>query len=214
MKLRWHGHACFEMTDNVTVVTDPHDGKSIGIRAPNVRADVVLISHDHFDHNCFRAVKGVHTQAVTQAGEFEKAGVAGIALPTYHDEQAGAKRGNNLVFKFKLGGLEFCHLGDLGHMPEDAFFDALGGVDVLFLPVGGVFTIDAGKALEIIQRIKPKVAVPMHFRIGGLSLSIKPIEPFRTAATEAGLETFSVGNEVEILREDLPENTEAWVFSL
>lgn len=213
MKLRWHGHDCFEITDGITIVTDPHDGKAIGIRPPQVRADLVLVSHDHFDHNCVRIVKGANTEVVTTSGKTHRMGVEIVGIPSFHDDEGGAKRGQNIIFKFAHNGITFCHLGDLGHVLDDDAVGRVGNVDILFLPVGGVFTIDADKAWEVLDRLRPRIAVPMHYRVGGLSLHINPVKPFLDKAGENRV--VWVGNEVDSLSaEELPDEQEIWVFSL
>lgn len=210
MKIIWHGHSCFEVKDEVTVVTDPHDGKSLGIIAPIVKADVVLVTHDHFDHNCSRIVKGDFV-LVREAGNRIERNVRIFGLVTAHDDAEGEKRGKNIVFRFEVGGMVFCHCGDLGHALSDDQIKKIGPVDVLFVPVGGVFTVDGAQAREIVSKIEPKVAVPMHFRTGGLSLSIQTVDPFLEGlAPEKVLRT---GNEIDFVKEDLPDETEYWVFS-
>ena len=210
MKIRWHGHACFEVSNSVTVVTDPHDGKSIGISPPVLKADIVLVSHDHFDHNCIRIVKGLSVDCVNKAGERTVKGVKIRGIGSYHDESQGMKRGSNIIFKFELEDVKFCHLGDLGHLLDDVIIKEIGDVDILFTPIGSVFTIDADKAWEITKAINPKVVIPMHYRVGGLSLNIKPPEPF----LEKSERVYKKGNEVDFEKEDLPEELEVWFFSL
>lgn len=212
MKIRWHGHACFEISDGKTIVTDPHDGKSIGIAPPVVKADIVLVSHNHFDHNCTRIVKGENIKVVSSPGN-KKIGEAQITgIPSYHDEVKGAKRGENIIFKFVLDNITFCHLGDLGHVPDDEIIEKIGVVDVLFVPVGGTFTINGEKAYSVVQKIRPKIAVPMHYRVGGLSLSIQGSEGFLKKAKRVNVNR--VGNEMDFEKEDLPDETEIWSFSL
>jgi len=210
MKIIWHGHSCFEVSDKVTVVIDPHDGKSLGIRTPSVRADILLISHDHFDHNCSRIVKGDFV-TMREPGKKELKGVKVQGLPAYHDDAEGTKRGKVTLFRFEIGGIRFCHCGDLGQDLSDQQVQALGKVDVLFVPVGGVFTLDGAGAQRLVDRLQPKVVVPMHFRIGGLSLSIQTVDGFLAGIPENRVRR--VGNEVELEKEDLPEDTEYWVFS-
>ena len=210
MKIIWHGHSCFEVSDKVTVVIDPHDGKSLGIKTPSVRADVLLISHDHFDHNCSRVVKGDFV-TMREPGKKELKGVKVLGLPAYHDDAEGTKRGKVTLFRFDIGGIRFCHCGDLGQDLGDQQVQALGKVDVLFVPVGGVFTLDGEGAQRLVDRLQPKVVVPMHFRIGGLSLSIQTVDGFLAGVPENRVRR--VGNEVELEKEDLPEDTEYWVFS-
>jgi len=203
-------HSCFEVNDQVTVVMDPHDGRSIGVKAPSLRADVVLISHDHFDHNAIRVIRGDYV-VVRDVTPRTVKGVHIRGLVAYHDDVDGEKRGKMNLFHFTLGGTRFCHLGDLGHMLSDEQVQELGEVDILFVPVGGVFTIDGPQAQELVRRIRPKVAIPMHFRVGGLSLSIQNADGFLRGLPED--KVVRVGNEVDFEAEDLPEDTEYWVFS-
>lgn len=210
MRITWHGHSCFELRNTIGLVIDPHDGKSIGIKAPVVKADIVLVTHDHFDHNCVRIVKGEPT-VVREAGDRIVKGIRISGFPTFHDHESGAKRGRNIIYRFNFEDISFCHCGDLGHLLTDEQIGGLGEVDVLFVPVGGVFTIDGREARELIRKVRPKVAVPMHYRSGGLSISVQTIEPFLEGLPEEAV--LGVGNEVDITKEDLPQGTEYWVFS-
>ena len=101
MRIIWHGHSCFEIKDTVTVVTDPHDGKSIGIKTPLVKADIVLVTHDHFDHNCVRIVRG-DPSVIRDPGERSLRGVQINGVSTFHDLESGARRGRNIVYHFEL----------------------------------------------------------------------------------------------------------------
>lgn len=212
MWVRWHGHACFELRDSSTVIMDPHDGKSIGIPVPSLRGDVILVSHDHFDHNCVRMVKGQNISVIREPIMTVERGVRIQGFETFHDTNSGSKRGNNIVFKLELDGISFCHLGDLGHMLSQEYISQMSPVDVLFVPVGNIFTLDVKTAASLVKAINPKVAVPMHYRIGGLSLSIRPVDDFLKGFSAESI--VRVGNEVELKQEDLPEETEIWVFSL
>lgn len=190
---------------------DPHDGKSIGIKQPVVKADIVLVSHDHFDHNCTRIVKG-DFPVIKEPGERTEKGITITGIQAFHDMEQGGKRGRDVIFKFAIGGVKFCHCGDLGHLLSKEQLERIGKVDVLFIPVGGVFTINAAEAHRMIEQIAPKIAIPMHYRVGGLSLSIQTIDEFeRLSPTD---KVIHVGNEVEFLPEDLPRETEYWLFSL
>jgi len=203
-------HSCFEINDQATVVMDPHDGRSIGVKPPSLRADVVTISHDHFDHNAVRVIKGEYVVVKDVTPRTVK-GVAIRGITGFHDDVNGEKRGRINIFHLTLDGVRFCHLGDLGHMLSEAQIEELGEVDVLFLPVGGVFTIDGAQAQLLVRSINPKVAIPMHFRVGGLSLSIQNADGFLKGLPDD--KVVRVGNEVEFEAEDLPEETEYWVFS-
>ena len=212
MRIRWHGHACFEIDGSVRVVTDPHDGRSLGIPPPNVKADVVLVSHDHFDHNCVRIVHGPDPCVISKPVMTVEKGVRVEGIEAAHDDQGGARRGKITLFRFELDGTSFCHLGDLGHELSDEQCDRIGSVDFLFVPVGDVFTIGPGSARRVIDRLSPKVAVPMHYRVPGLSLAIKPVDNFLALCPQEQI--VRVGNEVEFADEDLQESgTETWVFS-
>ncbi len=210
MRIVWHGHACFEVNDGVTVVTDPHDGDQVGLARPSVEADIVLISHNHYDHNCAQVVEGNPRIIETTVNE-SILGVKTRAFQTYHDEETGRKRGNNRLYRFEMDGVSFLHLGDLGHLLSDDLVSSIGDVDVLFVPVGSVFTIDGRQGWQTVNQIKPKVAVPMHYRVKGLSLAIRPLEDFLDLVD---IPVTRVGNEVTFEEEDLPESTEVWVFSL
>lgn len=210
MKITWHGHSCFEVHDGLTVITDPHDGKSIGIKPPSAKADVCLISHEHFDHNCPRILRG-EPAIIRDPGERTVRGLKVFGLPTFHDTNEGAKRGRNIVYKFEMDGMTFCHCGDLGHLLSEEQIKVLGPIDVLFVPVGGVFTIDGAAARRLVDLMGPKIAVPMHFRFGGLSISISTVDPFLEGIPEDLI--LRVGNEVEFTRDELPPSLEYWVFS-
>jgi L-ascorbate metabolism protein UlaG (beta-lactamase superfamily) len=210
MRLIWHMHSCFEVSNETIVVIDPHDGRSIGVKPPQLRADLVLISHDHFDHNAIRVVKGDYT-VIRDVSPRTVKGVAIRGLTAFHDDVGGERRGKVNIFHFTVNGVRFCHLSDLGHMLTPAQVQELGEVDVLFVPVGGVFTIDGAQAQRLVRAIGPKVAIPMHFRVGGLSMSIQNADAYLNGLPEESV--VRVGNEVEFEAEDLPERTEHWVFS-
>ncbi|MCG7844087.1 MAG: MBL fold metallo-hydrolase [Methanomassiliicoccales archaeon] len=210
LKLIWHMHSCFEVSDSATVVVDPHDGRSIGVKPPSLRADVVLISHDHFDHNAVRVVKGDYVVVKDIAPRRIK-GIDIRGLIAFHDDVQGVKRGRVNLFIFIIDGVRFCHLGDLGHMLTDEQIAEIGPIDILFVPVGGVFTLNGSQAQELVRNIAPKVAIPMHFRVGGLSLSIQNADEFLAGIPDENV--VRVGNEVEFEAEELPKSTKFWVFS-
>ncbi|NIA09531.1 MAG: Zn-dependent hydrolase [Nitrospiraceae bacterium] len=212
IKIRWHGHSCFEISNNVTIVTDPHDGSSIGIRPPNVRADIVLVSHDHYDHNKVKSVEKEGT-VVVRDGSRDIDGIKIESFTEYHDTEEGKKRGKIKIFKFIVDGITFCHLSDLGRVIDDDVAKKIGEVDILFVPVGGVFTIDWNGAIKVCRKINPKVIVPMHYKVGGLSLPIERVDAFLDNAKKYW-EIRHVANEIEIERDDLPDDGEVWVFTL
>jgi L-ascorbate metabolism protein UlaG (beta-lactamase superfamily) len=213
LRVRWHGHSCFEVsTEALTVVTDPHDGKSIGIQPPKVKADVVLVSHDHFDHSAVRVVEKPGTSRVlVDPSPVSLEGLRVRGVPTFHDPNDGVSRGGNIAFVFELEDVTFCHLGDLGHALTPEQVAAIGHVDVLFVPVGGVFTIDAATAWEVVGMLRPGIVVPMHYRMGGLSLSINDITPFLDGADPDCV--VKVGNAVEFSKGDLEDEQLVWIFA-
>jgi len=211
LQIRWHGHACWEITNDTTLVTDPHDGKSIGIPAPSVAGDIVLVSHDHYDHNSVKSVEKEGSKIVTDGRKRNILNVEIFGVDSFHDEDQGAKRGNNIMYKFVIDGISFCHLGDLGHQLDEDSLEKIGEVDILFVPIGGTFTIDDKGAWNVINKIKPKIIVPMHYKIGGLSLPIAGIDTF---LYQAKYKVIPVGNEIDIEKEDLPEEPEIWTFTL
>ena len=211
LQLRWHGHSCFEITNNKKIVTDPHDGKSIGIPAPSVQADIILVSHDHYDHNSVKTVKKIDSKVITDDRKYKINNIEIYGINTFHDNENGAKRGKNIIFKFIFDNIIFCHLGDLGHDIDDETTSKIGVVDVLFIPIGGTFTVDDKKAWSIIKKIKPKIIIPMHYKIGGLSLPIAGIDSF---LEQNPYNIIHVGNEIDIEKEDLPKEPEVWAFTL
>jgi len=211
LQIRWHGHSCFEITNEVTLVTDPHDGKSIGIHAPSVTGDIILVSHDHYDHNSVKSVEKEGSKLITDSRKRNITNVEIKGIESFHDGCRGEKRGSNIIYKFTMEDITFCHMGDIGHDLDEEAVQKIGDVDILFIPIGGTFTLDAKQAWRIIKKVKPRIAVPMHYKIGGLSLPITGIEPF---LEESKYEILKVGNEIDIEKEDLPEDPEVWTFIL
>lgn len=211
LQIRWHGHACWEITNDITLVTDPHDGKSIGIPAPSVTGDIILVSHNHYDHNSVKSVEKDGAKVVLDGRKRNISNIEINGIDSYHDENQGAKRGTNIMYKFVIDGIKFCHLGDLGHDLDGETVDKIGEVDILFVPIGGTFTVDDKKAWDVINKIKPKIIIPMHYKIGGLSLPIAGIDPF---LEQAKYKVIHVGNEIDIEKEDLPSKPEIWTFTL
>ena len=211
MIIRWHGHACFEIRNNLRIVIDPHDGRSIGLKTPRLSADLVLVTHDHFDHNAVRIVNG-DFKLIKTPGEYKIGDVRIKGIEAYHDEYHGAKRGKVTMYKITMNGISLLHVGDLGHILDPPFLNEIGHVDILFIPVGGVYTVDAKGAYENVKKIKPKITIPMHYYVPGLSLRLDTVEGFlRNFYRE---EVAYVGNSVEFFQNDLDSEAKVWVFSL
>ncbi len=173
------GHAEFllELENGIRIVTDPYD-EGCGYPVKPLRADAVLVSHGHHDHNAVQHITGVqHT--VDRPGRHDLGdGVTVMAIEADHDDAGGAKRGKTLLFCIEAEGLRVMHLGDLGHIPTREQLAALGTADVVMIPVGGYYTIDAPTALQVAQLLHARVILPMHYRtranadwpIGGVEL--------------------------------------------
>lgn len=211
LQIRWHGHACFEITNDVTIITDPHDGKSIGIPVPAITGDIILVSHDHYDHNSVKTVEKTGAKIITDGRKRTIDSVQIQGYDSFHDEDKGAKRGENNIYKFICDDITFCHLGDLGHELDQSVIDQIGPVDILFIPIGGTYTLDAVHAWKVVNEIKPRIVIPMHFKIEGLSLPITGIDPF---LEQNNFKMLKVGNEIDIEKDELPKDPEVWVFTL
>ncbi len=190
---------------------DPHDGRSIGIRPPVATADVVLMTHDHYDHNASRIIKGDHQDYKFLVGENTvKGDIKVCGCKTWHDYSDGSERGQNTIYKFEMDGISICHCGDLGSIPSQDIIDQIKGVDFLFIPVGEVYTLELPDVRRCIELINPNVIVPMHYMVGGLSFRLSSLDKFLNMIPNNAIDF--VGNEIEIGPEDLPENKECWVF--
>ena len=164
MKLKWYGHSCFAMTfENGTVlITDPFDD-SMQYPLCTARADIALVSHDHLDHNHVSSLSG-NPAVIKTAGAHFANGIKITCVPSFHDAERGAKRGENLISIIEADGLRIGHLGDLGHMPNEAQLQAIQNLDLMLIPIGGFFTIDTNQAIEIIHKANPRCAIAMHFK--------------------------------------------------
>lgn len=214
MKIRYLGHAAFLITtgDGRKIVTDPYEpggfGGAIGCGALEEPADFVTVSHQHADHNYVKMVPGNPT-VISRAAEETHEGILFRALTTHHDASRGAERGANIVRVIEADGITVCHLGDLGHTlsPEDA--TALGALDVLLVPVGGTFTVDAKGATAVINRLRPRIAIPMHYRTPKVSLDIAPVDDFLAGKPRVRR---IEGSEIDLDKGSLPEPTEIVVL--
>ena len=211
MRVRWHGHSCFEFGDgDITVVVDPHDGRSIGIKPPAVSADVVLMTHNHYDHNAVRVVKGNHKDFMMTLGDFDACGLRVTGFPSFHDRVEGRERGPNVIYFFEMDGITVCHCGDIGCRPDDDILDRIRGVDMLFVPTGEVFTMPLPEIRCVLEAVNPNVIVPMHYRVGGLSIPRTPLDEFLDMIPEDAVDY--MGNEVDVSREDIDGMKQCWVF--
>ena len=186
MIIRCIGHAEFliELENGIRIVTDPYDG-SCGYPVVKTPADVVLVSHGHHDHCAVENVTGAQ-QIIDAPGLYDIAeGVKVLAVEADHDEAGGSKRGKTLLFCLMAEGLRVMHMGDLGHMPDQTQLNALGTADVLMIPVGGFYTIDAPMAAQVAKALQARVVLPMHYKTrANADWPIAGVESYTNLCTE------------------------------
>ncbi len=211
MKIKWVGHACFLIEGKEGwVMTDPY-GESIPYRPPDYTADVITVSHDHFDHNAVERVKGSPT-VIRGEGTHSAAGIHFQGIASFHDESGGTKRGANTIFAFEMEGLKMAHLGDLGEALSDEQVAALTEVEVLFVPVGGHFTIGPDEAAALVKKLPNlKVVIPMHFKTDRLGDNF-PIATVDNFARKVQNVKRIGSSEVILSRESLPAQQEVWIL--
>ncbi len=157
------GHSSFRLRGKrATVITDPYGESGLSVKFPkHVEADIVTISHDHEDHNASHLVEG-NPFVIRGPGEYEIKGISVIGVSSFHDAEEGVKRGKNTMYRIEIDGVKILHLGDLGHVLSSSQVDQIDTVDVLIIPIGGTYTIDAEKAAQVISDIEPRIVIPMH----------------------------------------------------
>ena len=196
MQIIWHGQSCFQILANqnkngqISIVIDPFSAET-GLKVPNLVANILLISHQHPDHNNTKAVSaatsGYPYFLIDGPGEYDVKNVAIQGIPSFHDNSQGKERGENTIYKIEVEGLKICHLGDLGQKElTEEQLEKIGEVDILMIPVGGVYTISAKEAPKIMSQIEPKITIPMHYAIPRLKIKLESSDKF--------LKTFGIKN--------------------
>lgn len=214
MIITWWGQSCFRIQDKtgpdgVTVVTDPFD-KSVGLKVPNFEADIVTVSHDHFDHNNPDSLRG-GPAVIKTAGEYDIKGVIIQGVDSYHDDKQGEERGKNIIYRIEMEDMSIVHLGDLGHVLENKQLESLVGTDILMIPVGGTYTLDAQKAVEVVSQIEPRMVIPMHYQVKGLKVDLAGVDAF---VKQLGINP-TYEDKLKISKKELPqENMELVIFNL
>lgn len=200
--IEWYGHSCFLFTleNGSKILIDPFDTTRFPYALPTGRVDVTFSTHDHFDHN---AVDIVPTRVILRADGKKpsffgkKVGVTedengairvdlggkvltATTIPSFHDDQGGRSRGANGIIRFEVEGLTFAHLGDLGETLKSEQVEKIKPIDVLFIPVGGFYTINDTTAYDIVRTLAPRIVIPMHYRTAALGdrLPINTVDPF------------------------------------
>ncbi len=207
MDINWYGHSCFSMKGKeATVVCDPYE-KELSYKLPKLKANIVTISHDHPGHNRISGIDG-DPKIVRHPGEYEIRNVFIMGLSTFHDSDHGANRGRNIIYIIEVDDVRVCHLGDLGHKLSAQQIEEISEVGVLFIPVGGVSTIDAKTAAELVRLISPKIVVPMHYATD-VTTWLEPIDKF---VMEMGLKEIAPQSKISVTASNLPPDTRVTVL--
>lgn len=206
MQLIWHGQSFFQIIiarakdASVSLAVDPFSG-DLGLKVPEVTADIVLITHDHRDHNNLKAIKG-SPFVIDGPGEYEIKDVSIQGIPAFHDKSFGKERGRVTIYTIESENIRVCHLADFGQkelFPEQ--IEDIGEVDILLIPVGGNYTIDGQAASEIISRLEPKIVIPMHYQLPKLKIKLDGLEKFLKVLGEKSSEPLP---KLTIKQKDLP----------
>jgi len=210
MKIKWLGHACFVITSDtgIKIITDPYvTGGGLSYGEIEESADIVTVSHfQHDDHNNVAAVRG-NPEVVRGTAELK--GIKFKGIPTYHDDVGGKSRGGNTILCFEVDGIRVCHLGDLGHQLSAQQLAELSKVDILLIPVGGFFTIDAKVASQVCNQLAPKLVIPMHYKTNKCEFPIASVDEFLRGKKDVSRLDAS---EVEFKQGELPASTQIIVL--
>lgn len=213
--ITWYGQACFKIKGRVaSVVLDPYDADFTGLKPLKLESQIVCTTHDHKDHNNTAVVRGVEEGqspfVISGPGEYEISGVNIWGVASFHDDQQGAQRGKNTIYLVTIDEVNIVHLGDLGQKKlTQEQSEALSTCDVLMIPVGGVYTIDASDATDIIASLEPKVIIPMHYKVEGLKFDLAPISDFLKQMGKENIEPIA---KFSVSQEKLPEEPEIVVL--
>jgi len=208
MDISWLGHSCFRIRgSHATVITDPYS-PNLGYSLGKPTARIVTVSHQHPGHSYISGIGG-DPKPVTGPGEYEISGVLIIGIATFHDGEGGRERGKNTVYLMELDEISVCHLGDLGHVLTGEQVEEIDNVDVLLLPVGGVSTINAPLAAEVVRQLEPKAVIPMHYKTPALSLELEPVERF---LKEIGAKEVNPLSKLSLTKSSLPLSTQVFLL--
>ena len=208
MEITWLGHSCFRIRGSrTTIITDPYP-PDLGYSLGKPTARIVTVSHQHLGHSYVQGVGG-EPRLVTSPGEYEIGGVLIMGIATFHDREKGKKRGKNTVYLIEADEISVCHLGDLGHVLTTEQVEELDNVDVLLLPVGGVSTLNASMAVEVVRQLEPRVVIPMHYKTEALTQELEPVERF---LKEMGVEQVVSRPKLTLSRTSLPVSTQVFLL--
>jgi len=202
MTITWYGHSCFKIINqggHLTIITDPFD-KNIGLNPPRGTADILMVSHEHNDHNNIKAISN-SPFIINNPGEYDIKGVRIIGCSSFHDKKQGEERGLNTIYLIKMDKIRLCHLGDFGQEKlTDKQLEAIGNVDILMIPVGGIYTINAQEAAKIAKQIEPRLIIPMHYKMPNLKIHLDDLSEF---LKEIGLEKKTAVDKLTLKKKDL-----------
>ena len=202
------GHSCFRIKGSqAVIITDPFP-PDLGYSLGKPAANIVTVSHQYPSHSFVQGVSG-EPRIVQGPGEYEISGVLIIGVATFHDAEGGQKRGKNTVYLMEVDGISVCHLGDLGHVLTSEQVEEIGDVDVLLLPVGGVSTIGAPMAAEVIRQLEPNAVVPMHYKTPEINRELEPVENF---LEEMGIEQIDSRPKLSVSKSNLPASTQVFLL--
>ena len=208
MDISWLGHSCFRIRGSSgVIITDPYS-PDLGYSLGKPTARIVTVSHQHPGHSYVQGVSG-EPREVAVPGEYEIGGNLILGVATFHDAEKGGKRGKNTVYVVEVDEVSICHLGDLGHVLTAEQVEEIGNVDVLLLPVGGVSTISASMAAEVVRQLEPRVVVPMHYKTKALNRELGPVETF---LKEIGAKQVNSQPKLSFTRSSLPESTQVFLL--
>lgn len=215
MDIKYLGHASFQIkTKSATIITDPFDPKMVGLKYPKTEADIVTISHHHPDHDKVDLITGTPL-VIDWPGEFEKQNVRISGYQTFHDKNKGADRGENVMYKIEAEGISLLHCGDLGHLLDESFAQDLGEVQILMVPVGGFYTIDAQEAVKVVRQLEPSIVIPMHYNHDGLNQdTFAQVAQIETFLKEIGAEGAEPQSKLTVKKEDLTEAMKVVVMEI
>ena len=209
-KITFFGHSMFviESKKGLKIGMDPFD-ENVKSRLPDISADIVTISHSHYDHSNAKLFKG-SPEIIKESGKFNKNDISITGYISFHDNNGGSLRGKNIIFEIEIDGIRFVHLGDFGSFQEAATAMIIKNMDILFIPVGGVYTINYIEAVELIKKLNPKIAIPMHFKEKDTKIGVDGINNFKNNLN--GYAVKELDNYFEIISEELPSKTEIWIM--
>lgn len=211
MDISWYGQSFFKLKGKAaSVMIDPFDPSFTGLKFPkDVTSQLILITHQHQDHNFIKGLEG-DPLIIQGPGEYEKASITVNGIAAFHDNKKGEDKGQNTLYHILVDGINVVHLGDLGHILTDEQVSALDGVDILLIPVGGTYTINAEVAALVVAQLEPSIVIPMHYKIPELKIDLDAVEPF---LKEMGADNVTASPKLSITRDKLPDETMVVVLS-